>query len=57
MEGKAGETTGFGSSTARNTVVGVFEGTIDAEQALLALRKAHHDAERVSLVVRDKAAE
>ncbi len=41
----------------RYTVVALFEDTIDAEQALVSLRKAEHDAERVSLLVRDNTAE
>ena len=41
----------------RFTAVGLFEDTIDAEHALIALRKADHAADRVSLLVRDKAAE
>ena len=57
MAGNASGTTGPGPSMPRHTVVGLFEDTIDAEQALVALRKARHNADRVSLVVRDKAAE
>ena len=45
------------AGAVRHTVVGLFEDTIDAEQALVALRKGHHPAERVSLVVRDRAAD
>ena len=46
-----------GALAVRFTAVGLFEDTIDAEHALIALRKADHAADRVSLLVRDKAAE
>lgn len=42
---------------SRQTVVGLFDDHIDAEQALLALRKATGHPEQVSLVVRDRDAE
>lgn len=45
------------TGAARRTVVGLFEDQIDAEQAILALRKADHVADHVSIVVRDKAAD
>jgi hypothetical protein len=57
MEANGSATPAAGGTAARRTVVGLFEDTIDAEQALLALRKANHAADIVSLVVRDKAAE
>ena len=57
MEGNGDPTPTAAGTGARRTVVGLFEDTIDAEQALLALRKANHAADVVSLVVRDKAAE
>lgn len=41
----------------RITVAGLFEDNIDAEEVLVALRKADHAADRVSLLVRDKTAE
>ena len=46
-----------GALAVRFTAIGLFEDTIDAEHALIALRKADHAADRVSLLVRDKAAE
>jgi len=45
------------ATAARHTVVALFEDTIDAEQALVALRKAEHAADRISLVVRDREAD
>lgn len=42
---------------SRQTIVGLFDDHIDAEQALLALRKAIGNPEQVSLIVRDRAAE
>ena len=42
---------------SRQTVIGLFDDHIDAEQALLALRKATGHPEQVSLIVRDRAAE
>lgn len=42
---------------SRQTVIGLFDDHIDAEQALLALRKATGQPEQVSLVVRDREAE
>jgi hypothetical protein len=55
---ESGEPGGGGAQAAvQQTVVGLFEDTIDAEKALVALKKAHHDADRVSLMVRDKEAE
>lgn len=41
----------------RETVLGMFEDTIDAEQALVALRKADYPPDRISLLVRDTHAE
>jgi hypothetical protein len=41
----------------RQTVLGMFEDTIDAEQALVALRKADYPPDRISLLVRDTLAE
>lgn len=46
-----------GSAQTRTTVVGLFEDQIDGEQALVALRKASHPPDRVSLLVRDTAAD
>lgn len=45
---------GAGAATS-HTVVALFEDTIDAERALVALRKADHAADRVSLLVRQGA--
>lgn len=45
------------SAASRRTVVGLFEDHIDAEHALLALRKADRRPEQVSLIVRDQAGE
>ncbi|HEV2108331.1 MAG TPA: PRC-barrel domain-containing protein [Thermomicrobiales bacterium] len=39
------------------TVIGLFDDHIDAEQALIAIRKATGNPEQVSLIVRDRAAE
>jgi hypothetical protein len=41
--------------TERNTVLGLFDDTIDAEHALVALRRAENPAEQVSVLVRDRA--
>src|SRR5690606_20259207 len=41
----------------RYTVLGLFEDMIDAEHALLALRRADRPAEQVSVLVRDRAAD
>lgn len=46
-----------GQSDALETVLGLFDDHIDAEQALIALRKATAHPEQVSLIVRDRAAE
>ncbi len=43
--------------SARSTVVGLFDDNIDAEHAMMALRKAERRPEQVSLIVRDRAAE
>ena len=45
------------AGSIRHTAVGLWEDEIDAEQALTALRKAHESADRVSVAVRDKAAD
>src|SRR5215210_7657035 len=42
---------------SRHTVIGMFEDTIDAEQALVALRKADYPPDRISVLVRDHEAE
>jgi hypothetical protein len=39
------------------TVLGIFDDSIDAEQVLIALRRAQRPAEQVSVLVRDRAAE
>lgn len=41
----------------RRTVIGLFEDTIDAERALVSLRKAHRSPEQVSLLVRNRSAD
>ncbi len=51
---RSGETT---TAVPRLTVVGLFDDHLDAEQALVALRKADRSPEQVSVVVRDRAAE
>jgi hypothetical protein len=43
--------------SARFTVVGLFDDTIDAEHALVALRREERPAEQVSVLVRDRAAD
>lgn len=48
---------GVENRDSRQTVVGLFDDHIDAEQALLALRKATGHPEQVSLIVRDRDAE
>ena len=48
---------GTGAAQCRHTVVALFEDTIDAEHAIVALRKSEHPAEQVSLLVRDRNAE
>jgi hypothetical protein len=48
---------GRDQSDMLQTVLGLFDDHIDAEQALLALRKATAHPEQVSLIVRDRAAE
>ncbi len=41
---------GTGAALCRHTVVALFEDTIDAEHAIVALRKSEHPAEQVSLL-------
>ena len=43
--------------TSRFTVLGLFDDTIDAEQALVALRREERPAEQISVLVRDRAAD
>lgn len=45
------------SASTRSTVVGLFDDNIDAEHAMMALRKADRRPEQVSLIVRDRATE
>ncbi len=42
---------------ARSTVVALFDDNIDAEHAMIALRKSERRPEQVSLIVRDRAGE
>ncbi len=51
------QSNGAENRDSRQTVVGLFDDHIDAEQALLALRKATGHPEQVSLIVRDREAE
>lgn len=55
--GGAGRVEEAGAAPCRHTVVALFEDTIDAEHAMVALRKSDHPAEQVSLLVRDRDAE
>lgn len=48
---------GAAEGRVRLTVAGLFDDNLDAEQALLALRKAERAPEQISLVVRDRVAE
>lgn len=48
---------GHDRSDTPQTVLGLFDDHIDAEQALIALRKSTAHPEQVSLIVRDRAAE
>lgn len=57
MAMKDATTAAEGSGGSRTTVVGLFEDQIDGEQAMVALRKASHPADRVSLIVRDAASD
>lgn len=57
FEGEAPARMRYGAGTDRQTVVGLFEDTIDAERALVTLRKAHRPPEQVSLLVRNRAAD